>query len=110
MVGDCRPRESGAKRGLEPVEWSVRRLGPQVRVVTPTEMTMMLSLQHNSAETLTRALDQLQKAGFGASHARRRAAAEHMANGRNLIGQSRVRDAFAAGKRAFVLLTAPVQR
>ncbi len=109
-VDQARWRDLGAKRGLEPVEWCVRRLEPHVRVVTPAEMTMLLSLKHNSAEALTRALDELQRVAASASPARRKAAAQHIERARKQIAAGEFREAFAAGKRASVLLKAPVKR
>ena len=45
-------RDPGARRGLEPVQWCVDRLAPQVRVVTPEEIAWRMRLCAKPKETL----------------------------------------------------------
>jgi hypothetical protein len=44
--------DPAARRGLEPVQWCVERLAPQVRVVTPEEIAWRLRLRVKPKETL----------------------------------------------------------
>jgi hypothetical protein len=49
---DKAARDPEARRGLEPVQWCVERLAPQVRVVTPEEIAWRMRLRVKPKETL----------------------------------------------------------
>jgi len=99
-VDQARWRELGARRGLEPVEWCVRRLNATVRVVKPTEMLMLMNLRLRPAQALTRALADLDARMKGATPARRRVAERAATEMRRLLARGEWSAAFAAGKRA----------
>jgi hypothetical protein len=103
-VDQARWRELGAKRGLEPVEWCVRRLGPKIRVVKPTEMLMLVNLRLRPEQTLRRALAELEARLEGSPAARRRVAELAIAEARRMVARRQWRAAFAAGKRAATAL------
>lgn len=53
------PEAEGVSRGLLPVQWCVERLRPEVRVVTPTRLVLLVNLHLRTRQTLSGWLDQL---------------------------------------------------
>jgi len=91
---------SGAKRGLEPVAWCVRRLDPHVRVVTPTELALLMNLRLRPEQTLRRAVAELHLRLRTAQPARRSAVRGFLDKAREALAKRNYRQAFLAGKNA----------
>ena len=89
----------GTARGLLPVQWTVQRLDPQVRVVTPAELLLLVRLHLRTRETLTAWLADLWA----------RVADGRCARARQLLAQAEgllpaVRDGDDSGRECFRLL------
>lgn len=97
---DQAQRPDGAKRGLEPVEWCVRRLAPHVRVVTPTELVRLTNLHLRPQETLSLALNELERQSRSLNAARRKLVSQQVERARAALAAGRYREAFLAGKAA----------
>jgi hypothetical protein len=106
-VDQAKWRELGAKRGLEPVEWCIRRLNPSVRVIKPTELLMLVNLRLQPGQTLRRGLADLEKRAAKIAPARRTAVAQVLADARAALGRGDHRRAFEIGRNAARLIGQP---
>jgi len=104
LVDQSKAQELGAKRGMEPVVWCARRLSPHVRVLTPTEMVMLMNLRLRPEQTLGRALKDLDTKMRSARPAVRREAQGLLRDARRHLNQKEWRQAFEPGKAAAHLL------
>jgi hypothetical protein len=105
-IDQSRGGETGTARGLTPVRWCREALDPHVRVVTPTELTLLLRLRSRPGPTLKQALRELDE------RARRQPGTKaglSLREARTLLAREEYQAAFAAGKRAFLALRAPVE-
>jgi hypothetical protein len=91
-MDQARGGEPGTARGVSPIRWCREALDPHVRVVTPTELALLLRLRTHPKETLTRALNEL---------ASRSAARRAVTEARALLAKGDFEGAFAAGKRGY---------
>ena len=100
-IDQSRGGETGTARGLTPVRWCREALEPHVRVVTPTELTLLLRLRTRPAAILRRELVALEiqtrsRSAAGASDLLRKAQA--------LLKEGDYPHCFAAGKQAYLKL------
>ncbi len=103
-VDQTKARELGAKRGLEPVGWCIRRLEPHVQVVSPTDMILLMNVRLRPRQTIERALDDLETRIRQLPPTRRGLADQHMRTARGFLVNGRYREAFQAGQQAAALL------
>jgi hypothetical protein len=93
--------QPGTGRGLLPVAWCVRNLKPHVRVVTPTELILLLHLRMRPRQMLERELnalaDSIARHPYGA---RRREALVLLEEARRRWRMGDFRSAFETGCRA----------
>lgn len=101
QVDQAAARERGARRGLWPVLWCRERLAPHVRVVTPTDLLLLMRLRTRPGETLQAELAALARLGGGSAF---RAA---LAQAERLLRAGRHAEAFAMGSRAWNLAGRP---
>ncbi len=86
-------------RGLLPTQWTVDRLGPKVRVVTPGEVLLLVRLHLRTRQTLTAFARQV-RASFGGHPPA--AAARFLTRAEALLPS--VRDGDDSGRECFTLL------
>jgi len=95
------PASAGIMRGMAPVRWCAEALAPHVRVLTPTDLLLMMRLRLRPQATLNDALAELLR------HAGQSAATRsRIAEARRLLAAGDIRKAFDSGKTAWALLRA----
>lgn len=103
--------EPGAARGMTPVRWCAERLQPQVRLLGPTDLLLMMRLRLRPAETLAPALAALEKQiAAHATTTATRAATASLKEARARLAAGTYRECFEAGKQAAARLSGPAQR
>jgi len=102
-IDQARGGETGTARGLTPIRWCREALDPHVRVVTPTELTLLLRLHARPGPTLRRGLDDLDARAAGRETP---AAREALRQARSFLQARDYERCFTAGKRAYRTLTA----